>query len=97
MTTATMFLPMSWTSPLTVATSTRPALVVPSFRCASIRGCRMATAFFIVRAVLTTCGRNIFPAPNSSPTMFIPFIRGPSIMSTAWVYWHAASSRSVWR
>ena len=43
----------------------------------------MATACFIVRAVFTTCGRNILPAPKSSPTSFIPAIKGPSMMSTA--------------
>ena len=44
-------------------------------------GTRWATAFFITRALFTTCGRNIFPAPNRSPTTFIPSISGPSITS----------------
>ena len=33
----------------------------------------------MTRADLTTCGRNIFPSPNKSPTTFIPSIKGPSI------------------
>ena len=49
---------------------------------ASISGSRIATAFFITRALFTTCGRNILPAPNSSPTMFMPSISGPSMMSS---------------
>lgn len=28
-------------------------------------------------------GKNILPAPKRSPTIFIPFIRGPSMISTA--------------
>jgi len=30
-------------------------------------------------ADLMTCGKNIFPDPNNSPTMDIPDIKGPSI------------------
>src|SRR3954454_2276309 len=45
-------------------------------------GSRYATARFIARALLTTCGRNIFPAPKRSPTTCIPPIRGPSITSS---------------
>ena len=72
-----MFLPMSWTSPLTVAVTIVPArLPVPS-RCASRYGMRTATAFFMTRALLTTWGRNIRPAPNRSPTTFMPAISGP--------------------
>ena len=44
-------------------------------------GIRWATAFFITRALFTTCGRNIFPAPNRSPTTFMPAMSGPSITS----------------
>ena len=44
-----------------------------------MNGIRYATAFFITRALLTTCGRNILPAPNRSPTTFMPSISGPSI------------------
>src|SRR5437868_10956856 len=33
----------------------------------------------MTRADLTTCGRNILPEPNRSPTTFMPSISGPSI------------------
>ena len=42
-------------------------------------GVRWATAFFMTRADLTTCGRNILPAPKRSPTTDMPAIRGPSM------------------
>ena len=45
------------------------------------RGSARATAFFITRALFTTWGRNILPAPNRSPTMFMPAMSGPSITS----------------
>src|SRR6476620_11093478 len=48
---------------------------------ASRYGMRCATACFITRALLTTCGRNILPAPKRSPTTFMPSISGPSITS----------------
>lgn len=35
---------------------------------------------FVEISVLPTWGRNIFPAPKRSPTTFMPFIRGPSII-----------------
>ena len=81
-----MFLPMSCTSPLTVHRITLPCARTPSgpsrsFSC-SMNGSRYATARFIARALLTTCGRNIFPAPNRSPTTCIPAISGPSITSS---------------
>ena len=44
-----------------------------------MKGTRCATACFITRAHFTTCGRNILPAPNRSPTTFMPSISGPSI------------------
>ena len=84
-TTDTMFLPMSCTSPLTVAITilpfgrtSAPASAMRFFS-SSMYGIRCATACFITRADLTTCGRNILPAPNRSPTMFMPSISGPSI------------------
>ncbi len=82
-TTPTMFLPVSCTSPLTVAI-TICCLISRHLRCgssASMRGSRYATAFFMTRADLTTCGRNILPAPKRSPTTFMPSISGPSITS----------------
>ena len=36
----------------------------------------------MTRADLTTCGRNILPAPNRSPTTFMPSIRGPSMTAS---------------
>ena len=85
-----MFLPMSWTSPLTVAVTIVPARRPVPSRCASRYGMSTATAFFITRALLTTCGRNIRPAPNRSPTTFIPAISGPSMTSSG----RAAASRA---
>ena len=80
-TTPTMFLPMSCTSPFTVAMTILP-LARESPDCAfsaSMNGTRCATACFITRADFTTCGRNILPAPKRSPTTFMPSISGPSI------------------
>ena len=47
-----------------------------------MNGIRCATAFFMTRADFTTCGRNILPAPNRSPTTFMPSMSGPSITSS---------------
>ena len=83
MTTPTMFLPMSCTSPFTVAIKILPlafAFSTPDRRfSSSMNGIKCATACFITRADFTTCGRNILPAPNKSPTTFMPSINGPSI------------------
>ena len=88
-TTVTMFLPMSCTSPLTVAITTRacereacasPRAIASAFSC-SMKGIKCATACFITRADLTTCGKNILPSPNKSPTTPMPFISGPSMTS----------------
>ena len=49
---------------------------------ASMNGITTATAFFITRADLITCGRNSFPAPNKSATMFIPVRSGPSMTAS---------------
>jgi hypothetical protein len=43
----------------------------------SINGMRCATAFFMARALFTTCGRNILPSPKRSPTTVMPAISGP--------------------
>ena len=78
-----MFLPMSWTSPFTVASSTLPALrSSPGVFSASRWGMRYATAFFMTRALFTTCGRNMRPDPKRSPTTFIPSMSGPSMTSS---------------
>ncbi len=58
----------------------------------------MATARCIVRALFTTCGRNIRPSPNSSPTRFIPAMSGPSTTANAppaFICSISASSRPV--
>ncbi len=60
----------------------------------SMYGVRCATAFFITRALLTTCGRNILPAPNRSPTTLMPSISGPSITSNGRPSLTRASSAS---
>mmetsp|Transcript_22281 Transcript_22281/g.71735 ORF Transcript_22281/g.71735 Transcript_22281/m.71735 type:complete len:206 (+) Transcript_22281:1654-2271(+) len=58
-----------------------------------MNGSRYATAFFITRALLITCGRNILPAPNRSPTTFMPFMSGPSITASgAGSFWRASST-----
>jgi hypothetical protein len=68
-TAVTMFLPMSGTSPLTVATilslerTSSPAASMRSLS-SSMQGTRWATADFITRADFTTCDRNILPAPG---------------------------------
>src|SRR5205809_483253 len=67
-----MFLPISCTSPFTVAMTMRPCGFAPADFSASMNGSKYATAFFITRALFTTCGRNILPAPNRSPTTLIP-------------------------
>src|SRR5690606_23247458 len=36
----------------------------------------------MTRADFTTCGRNIFPAPNRSPTTPMPSMSGPSMTSS---------------
>ena len=89
-----MFLPMSCTSPFTVAMSTRPAALLSTVFAASMYGIRCATAFFITRALFTTCGRKSLPAPNRSPTTFMPRISGPSITSMGCVARSRASSVS---
>ncbi len=91
-----MFLPMSWTSPFTVAITILPCdrtAAAGSFS-ASMYGIRWATAFFITRADFTTWGRNILPAPNRSPTTFMPAISGPSITSIGRPPRSAITSRS---
>ena len=77
---------MSCTSPLTVAITilplglaTIPVRSSSAAFSASINGIKCATACFITRADFTTCGRNILPWPNKSPTTFMPSISGPSI------------------
>ena len=82
-TTPTMFLPMSCTSPLTVAITILPFGLRRVARRRLLllderhRGARPPASS---RApTFTTCGRNILPAPKRSPTTFMPSISGPSI------------------
>ena len=60
-----------------------------------MKGKRYATAFFITRADFTTCGKNIFPEPNKSPTTFIPAIKLISITSMGFSAAKRASSTSI--
>ncbi|MCY1358946.1 hypothetical protein D9M69_454960 [compost metagenome] len=89
-----MFLPMSCTSPFTVAIRILPLASGLSPFSASMKGIRWATACFITRADFTTWGRNILPAPNRSPTTFMPAISGPSITSMGRAHFWRHSSVS---
>ena len=60
---------MSWTSPLTVASTIVP---LPWLSVFSMCGSRWATAVFMTSADCSTNGSCICPDPNSSPTVFIP-------------------------
>ena len=85
---STRFLPMSWTSPFTVASTIVP-FCEPAFF--SIFGSRYATACFITPAESSTEGNCILRAPNRSPTVRIPSSRTVLIKSSA-EYWTNASS-----
>src|SRR5690606_16489886 len=56
----------------------------------------------MTRADFTTCGRNIFPAPNRSPTTPMPSMSGPSMTSSgrppaAAISWRSSSvSSTTW-
>ena len=63
---------MSWTSPLTVASTIVP---LPASSAFSMCGSRWATAAFITSADCSTKGSCICPEPNSSPTVFMPASR----------------------
>ena len=97
-----MLFPMSWTSPFTVASTSRSRRPpIPSDEPsgaasgpASMYGSNTATARFITRALFTTCGRNIRPSPNRSPTIRIPSINGPSITASGDGISRRASSAS---
>ena len=94
-TTLTIFLPMSCTSPFTVAITTLP-LLEPFCFVALINGSKYATDCFITRADFTTCGRNILPSPNKSPTTSMPAMSGPSITSNGvGNFWRASSVSSM--
>ena len=84
---------MSWTSPLTVASTTRP---LPPWSAFSMWGSSTATAAFITSADWSTNGSCISPAPNSSPTVFIPASR-TSLMIESGLRACMASARSASR
>src|SRR3979411_1097783 len=77
---STRFLPMSWTSPLTVASSSLPLLEVAAF---SMNRSRWATAAFITSALCRTSATMSSLAPKSRPTSSMPAINGPLMMSSA--------------
>ena len=79
-TTATMFFPISCTSPFTVVITTvaRDELLESA---SGIYGLSQSTACFMARALFTTCGKKSLPSPKSTPTRFIPSIKAPSMIS----------------
>ena len=83
---------MSWTSPLTVASTIVP---LPSSSDFSMCGSRWATDFFITSAEASTNGSCIWPEPNSSPTVFMPASRSSLTMSSAGLDANASSRSSV--
>ena len=89
---STRFLPISCTSPLTVAKSIFPRPTSDSSF--SICGSRYATAFFITSADCRTNGNCISPLPKSSPTVFIPESKKVLIISSGLIPSAIASSRS---
>ena len=66
---STRFLPISCTSPFTVASNIRPR---PASLVFSMCGSRYATADFMTSALCRTNGSCISPLPKSSPTTFMP-------------------------
>ncbi len=76
---STRFLPMSWTSPLTVASTTLPRSD-PSFF--SMCGSRCDTAAFITSALCSTSATISSLALKRRPTSAMPFISGPLMMSS---------------
>ena len=89
---STRFLPMSWTSPFTVASTTLPRLAVWVL---SIFGSRWVTAAFIASALCSTSATISSLAPNSRPTSSIPFISGPLMISSGPAFWSASSRSSI--
>ncbi len=64
---------------------------LPSSSLASMWGSRCATAVFMVSADCRTNGSCIWPEPNSSPTVFIPFNRCELMISSGGISAIAAS------
>ena len=84
---------MSWTSPLTVASTIVPLPPESSVR--SMCGSRCATAAFMTSADCSTNGSCISPRPKSSPTVRMPASRWSLMMSSALCPVASASSRSA--
>ena len=91
---STRFLPMSCTSPFTVASTTRPRPPRSDF---SISGSRCETADFMVSALCKTKGSCISPLANRSPTTRIPSRRISLTMSRGFAPSAIAVSRSASR
>src|SRR5664280_1295607 len=89
---STRFLPMSWTSPFTVASTIRPR---PPWSLFSMCGSRCATADFIVSALCKTKGNCMSPDANRSPTSRMPSRRRLFTMSRGAIPSAIAWSRSV--
>ncbi len=89
---STKFLPISCTSPLTVARITFP--FPESFSVASIWGSKKATDAFITSALWSTSATISWLSLNKRPTSAIPFISGPLIISNGSSYWAKACSKS---
>ena len=89
---STKFLPISWTSPFTVASKIEPR---PSSSVFSICGSKIATALFITSALCNTKGSCISPFPNNSPTTFMPERRCSLIIASGLIPDSIASKRSA--
>jgi len=88
---STKFLPMSWTSPRTVANTMVP---LPASSVFSMWGSRSATAAFMTSADCNTKGNCISPLANRWPTTCIPASRVSLMISKAVEPWERARSRS---
>ena len=85
-----MFLPRSWTSPLTVAMTTVPLSAVAA---AGMSSLSLSNAVRMVSADKSTCGRNTFPEPKSAPMSFMAAVRDFSVISL--LSWPSLSARST--
>ena len=70
---------MSWTSPLTVASTIEPRVADSDF---SMNGSRWATAVFIASADCKTSATMSWLSLNSRPTSSMPRISGPLMISS---------------
>ena len=89
---STRFLPMSWTSPFTVASTTLPLFALSS---RSMWGSRCPTAAFIDSADCSTSATISWLALNCLPTSSIPAISGPLMISSGSRPASASSRSSV--